>query len=150
MTKNKPCILCNRMTLFPRATENYTRQLHSIENRRQHHLRAVEHFNHICTTSMQQSAMPTSSNSEIHIEYSPAIKEKIAKKKKLRKLWQTNRCPLLKNKLNRAIKTLKNLLEMEKNQEIQEYLSKLSAWNQLLSMESYKKTEVTADTLPAY
>jgi len=69
--------------------------------------------------------MLTSSNSEIHIEYSPAIKEKITGKKKLRKLWQTKRCPILKNKLNRAIKTFKNLLK--KNQEIQEYLSKLSA-----------------------
>jgi len=57
----------------------------------------------------------------------PAIKEKITEKKKLRKLWQTKRCPVLKNKLNRAIKTFKNLLNMKKNQEIQEYLSKLSA-----------------------
>jgi len=35
--------------------------------------------------------------------------------------------PVLKNKLNRAIKTLEILLDMEKNQEIQKYLSKLNA-----------------------
>jgi len=65
---------------------------------------------------------------EIHIESLPAIKENIAEKRKLRKLWlrklYTNRCSVLKNKLNRVIKTLKNLLK--KNQGIQEYLSKLS------------------------
>jgi len=71
--------------------------------------------------------MPISRNSEIYIEYSPAIKEKIVEKRKLRKLWQINRCPVLKNKLNRAIKTLKDLLDIECNQEIQEYLNKLSA-----------------------
>jgi len=50
-----------------------------------------------------------SSNSEIHIECSPAIKEEVAEKRKLRKLRQTNRCPVLKNKLNHAIKALKKL-----------------------------------------
>jgi len=33
----------------------------------------------------------------------------------------------LKNKLNRAIKAFKDLLDMKRNQRIQEYLSKLSA-----------------------
>jgi len=41
-------------------------------------------------------------------------------------LWQTNRCPVLKTKLNKAIKALKNLLETERNQGIQRYLSELS------------------------
>jgi len=47
-------------------------------------------------------------------QYSCAIKDKLAEKRKLHKLWQTNRCPALKIKLNRAIKAFKNLLE--KNQ----------------------------------
>jgi glycerol-3-phosphate dehydrogenase len=64
---------------------------------------------------------------DINIEYSSAIKDKLTEKRKLQKLWQTNKCPVMKNKLNRAIKALKNLLDSEKNQEIQEYLSKLSA-----------------------
>jgi len=66
--------------------------------------------------------VPISNNSEIHIEYLPAIKEKIVEKRKLRKLWQINRCQVLKNKLNH----IKNLLHMDRNQGIQEYLSKLS------------------------
>jgi len=63
---------------------------------------------------------PSSNNSEINIEYSPAIKEKLAEKRKLRKLCQINRYPVLKNELNRAIKALKNLLNVERNQEKQE------------------------------
>jgi len=42
-------------------------------------------------------------------------------------LWQTNRFPVLKTKLNKAIKALKNLLETERNQGIQRYLSELSS-----------------------
>jgi len=41
-------------------------------------------------------------------------------------LWQTNRCPVLKTKLNKTIKALKNLLETERNQGIQRYLSELN------------------------
>jgi len=40
------------------------------------------------------------SNPDINIEYSSAIKQKLVEKSKL---WQTNR--VMKNKLNRAIKT---------------------------------------------
>jgi hypothetical protein len=68
------------------------------------------------------SATLVSSKSDINIEYSSITKEKLAEKKKLRKLWQTNRCPVLKNKLNRAIKVHTNLLDLERNQ----LLSKLS------------------------
>jgi len=46
------------------------------------------------------------------------FKDKLAEKRKLHKLWQINRCPVLKTKLNRAIKAFKNLLETERNQEI--------------------------------
>jgi len=64
-----------------------------------------------CTTAIVAwSATPTNSNSKIDIEYSLAIKEKLAEKRKLRKLWQINKFPILKNKLNRDIKALKNLL----------------------------------------
>jgi thioredoxin-related protein len=46
------------------------------------------------------SATPVSSNSDINIEYLSAIKEKLAEKRKLYMLWQSNRCSFLKNKLN--------------------------------------------------
>jgi len=128
MTKNKPYTLCNAKTEW-----RYFQELQKTTLDNSFLLKtdnditcAVERFNH----AVQQAAWSvtlTNSNSKIHIEYSPAIKQKIAEKMKLRKLWQTNRCPVLKNKLNRAIKTLKNLLDMERNQGIQEYLSKLSA-----------------------
>jgi len=47
-----------------------------------------------------------------------SIEDKLAEKKKVRKLWQNNKCPTLKIKLNRAIKAvIKNLLELERNLE---------------------------------
>jgi len=83
-------------------------------------INAVERFNQ---TEQQAawSATPTSSNFEIHIEYSSAIKEKIAEKRKLRKPWQINRCLILKNKKSNqiiAIKSFKNLLYMDRSQSI--------------------------------
>jgi hypothetical protein len=49
--------------------------------------------------------MPTISNPDINIEYSSAIKEKLAEKTKRHKLWQTNRCPVTKtNEIVKAIK----------------------------------------------
>jgi len=128
MTKGKPCTLCNIKTEWPYFQE----LLEIVQESRRTTLDnsiplkiddditcAAERFNHV----VQQAAWSTtstSSNSEINIEYSPAIKEKLAEKKKP---WQTNKCPVLKNKLNRVIKALRNLLDMEKNQGIQKYLS---------------------------
>jgi len=76
---------------------------------------AIESFNSIRSrlehnTDMQKSV----AHAKTSFVYSSAIKD--SQKKKLRKLWQTNRCPVLKTKLNRVIKTLKNLLETERNQ----------------------------------
>jgi len=65
------------------------------------------------------NAIPVCKSTNTSFEYSSAIKDKLAEKRKLRKLWQTNRCPVLKTKLNKAIKALKNLLETERNQRIQ-------------------------------
>jgi len=77
-------------------------------------INTVQFFNE----TVQQAAWnatPMCSNTEIHMEYSPTIQEEIAEKRKLRKMWQINRCSVLKNKLNHAIKILKNLLFMDKN-----------------------------------
>jgi len=60
--------------------------------------------------------MPNS-NSKINIDYLPVIKEKLTEKRKRRKVWQTNRCPVFKNKLNRAIKAFKNLLDIKRRQD---------------------------------
>jgi len=125
MTKDKSCTLCNTKTRWSYLQRLLRTTLdNSISLKTDDDITgAVERFSHTiqqiaCTTS-------TSSNSEINIEYSSAIKGKLAENRKLCKLWQTNRCPVLKNKLNRTIKALKNLLNMKRNQELQEYLSKL-------------------------
>jgi hypothetical protein len=39
---------------------------------------------------MRSEVQPISSNPDIDIEYSSAIKEKLVEKRELRKLWQTN------------------------------------------------------------
>jgi len=70
---------------------------------------AVENFNH----DVQQAAWnatPICKSTNTSFEYSSAIKDKPAEKRKFRKLWQINKCPFLKTKLNKAIKILKNLL----------------------------------------
>jgi hypothetical protein len=63
MAKGKRCILCNVKTKrpFPEVTEDYSRQLHTTKNR--HYTR-----------------------SDINIEYSSAIKEKLPEKRELRKI----------------------------------------------------------------
>jgi hypothetical protein len=59
------------------------------------------------------------SNPDINTDqYSFEIKDKLAEKGKLCKLWQTNRCPVLKSKLNRAIKTVKNFLDWKETRNI--------------------------------
>jgi len=58
-----------------------------------------------------------------------AIKSKLIEKRKLHKLWQIDIDSAnlaLKTKLNRIIKALRNLLELERNEKIQKYLNKLS------------------------
>jgi len=87
---------------------------------------AIENFNHIISYAPIWSTTPICSSPNISIEYLPAIKHKLAEKRKLHKLWQIDRCPALKTKLNRVIKAFKNLLELERNQGIQRYLSELS------------------------
>jgi hypothetical protein len=46
------------------------------------------------------------------------IKQKIVENRKLRKRWQTTRSPQEKTALNKAVKELKHLLYVEKQQAI--------------------------------
>uniref|UniRef100_A0A6M2DRL9 Putative rna-directed dna polymerase from mobile element jockey n=1 Tax=Xenopsylla cheopis TaxID=163159 RepID=A0A6M2DRL9_XENCH len=55
------------------------------------------------------------------------IKKEIAKKRKLRKIWQITRSPEDKKIFNNACKNLKYLLDNYKNEEIKNYLNNLSA-----------------------
>jgi len=64
---------------------------------------AVENFNHL-VQQIAWHAKPVCKSTDTSFEYSSAIKDKLGKKRKLRTLWQINRCPVLKTKLNKAIK----------------------------------------------
>jgi len=74
------------------------------------------------------------------------IKGKLAERKKLHKLWQINKCPALKIKLNKA---LKNLLKSERNKEIQRYLSELSPTAETILFRK-PETEMPAITITAH
>jgi hypothetical protein len=68
----------NKIALFPEATENYTRQLY-LTKTDDDITCAIESF------AVQQaawSAMPTSNNPDINIEYSCAIQEKLTEKRR--------------------------------------------------------------------
>jgi len=83
-------------------------------------------YNRLLETQHRYAEVQKYRYANTSFEFSSAIKDKLAEKRKLRKLWQINRCPVLKTKLNRAIKVFKNPLETERNQGIQRYLSELS------------------------
>lgn len=54
------------------------------------------------------------------------IRDKLAEKRRLRRIWQSTRAPRDKLKLNRATKEIKKLLMDSKNQSFQEYLEGLT------------------------
>jgi len=82
MAKGKRCILCNVKTKrpFPEVTEDYSRQLHTTKNR--HYTRSLT----MLYNRPPWVQMSTSSISDINIEYSSAIKEKLPEKRELRKI----------------------------------------------------------------
>jgi len=112
MIRGKPT-LCNAKTKWPYFQEQLKTTLDNsisliIDN---DIIGAVESFNY----AVQEATWNTrsiSSNPDMNIEYSSAIKEKLAEKRKLRKLSQINECPVLKNKLNLTILALENLLNL--------------------------------------
>jgi len=53
------------------------------------------------------------------------IKDKIKQKRNLRRIWQRTRRPEDKNKLNRETDELKRTLREDKDNRLQNYLSKL-------------------------
>ncbi len=61
------------------------------------------------------------------ISTSATIQKLITEKRKIRRQWQVSRSPLLKTKLNKAIKELKNALSEERNENLSNYLCELSA-----------------------
>lgn len=86
---------------------------------------AVEHLNE-CIQSAAWKSTPIQYEKEKNGECSSVVKKMIKEKRKLRQQWQRYRLAEDKRKLNKAVKQLKELLLNEKNQSIQEYLSRLS------------------------
>lgn len=87
--------------------------------------RAVEYL----TKKVQEAAWFATPIYEPHQrknEISPSVKEKIAEKRQLRKQWQQARTRKNKYKLNKATKELKDLIQREQNEGIQEYLESLT------------------------
>lgn len=86
---------------------------------------AAENLKDVLSLSAEK-ATPVISSSEKVNKLSHNIQELIQEKRKIRRQWQQIKSPLLKRKLNRAIKTLRFALREEENQSVQNYLSKLS------------------------
>jgi len=92
ITKSKPCTLHNTKTDWSYFQELLTTSPNkSIPLKTENDIiSAVENFNH----EVQQAAwnaIPVCKNTNTSFEYSFTIKDKLAEKRKLRKLWQTNR-----------------------------------------------------------
>uniref|UniRef100_A0ABD2VUC9 DNA-directed DNA polymerase n=1 Tax=Trichogramma kaykai TaxID=54128 RepID=A0ABD2VUC9_9HYME len=84
----------------------------------------VASFNSILQVAVSQA---TSVVTHTHTQgISNVIRAKIKEKRKLRKIWQTSRNPASKRKLNQAISELKEMLQEERNNQIENYLSKLT------------------------
>jgi len=125
ITKGRLCTLHNAKTDWSYFQELLTTFLnYSIPLKTENDIIcAVESFNH----EVQQAAWnatPVCKNTNTSFEYSFAINSQ--KKESSANCGKCNRCPVLKTKLNRTIKALRNLLETERNQVIQRYLSDLS------------------------
>ena len=86
---------------------------------------AIEHFNkHIQDAAWIST--PELDNQDTQINYPIEIKEKLKEKRRLRKIWQRTHYITDKLEYNRAAKMLKNLIWKNKNDTLQDYLSKLS------------------------
>lgn len=119
--KEKSCILCNKRTdweyfrLQVKETLNSTISL-KTENEI---TEAIEHFNQ-CIQQAAWNATPLNSAKDNVIESSISVRIKVAEKRKLRKQWQITRSPELRAKLNKVIKSLRKMLNSERNQGIKE------------------------------
>lgn len=73
------------------------------------------------------SATPDHNSTTVNEKCPLIIKEKIQERRKLRKRWQITRSETDRKNFNNAAKDLKQLLKQIKNNDIQEYLSNLTA-----------------------
>lgn len=88
---------------------------------------AVEHLNQ----TLQDAAWEATPDNEEQgtLDRCPLIiRQKIAEKRRLRRIWQNSRSPRDKTNFNNAAQNLKIFLKQHKNQEIQNYLSCLTPY----------------------
>lgn len=85
---------------------------------------AVEHFNR-CIQSAAWSSTPALRNGDTNKFVPLNIREKLAEKRRLRKVWQQTRHPFDKAALNKATKDLKLLLSSDRNNKMNTYLLNL-------------------------
>lgn len=147
----KPPTLSTRRTNWDHFRELVTNRIRlTIPLKTENDLfNAIEHLNE----SIQQSSWDATPNFQTQQvpEYGPiAIKQKIAEKRRLRRIWQITRNPRNKTKLNQSSRELKSLLTNFKNQGVQEYLTNLTPTEttdeksvERESVESYQKAKRT-------
>lgn len=74
-----------------------------------------------------KKATPSTNNNHRKKGISYSILQLLKEKRNLRRQWQLHRSPILKSKLNKSIKVLKEALIEEREGEVQKYLSELTA-----------------------
>lgn len=88
---------------------------------------AVEHFNQCVQNAAWYSTPPGSGNHPLMQNCSKTIRELVYEKRQARKRWQTTRFHGDKTKLNYLTNKLKNLLTIERNENVQYHLRSLDA-----------------------
>lgn len=89
---------------------------------------AVEHFNYCVQTAAWTATPIFPVKPTSHVNYPIAIKQRLAEKRRLRRIWQNSRNPNDKRNLNRATQQLKRMLQHTKNQWFEEFTSSLSSF----------------------
>lgn len=87
---------------------------------------ATEKLTRLIQTAAWEST-PKSDTEKKTINYPLTIKNKITKKRRLRRKWQISQNPTDKNKYNKAIKELKKLIRTYNNDNLREKLANLTA-----------------------
>lgn len=128
LKRESPPILCNKRTDWARFRYIFNdlitlkvplKTAEDINN-------AVETFNSAVQTSAWRSTPRVTTNTDTHVNYPVYIKQKIAEKRRLRRVWQNSRNQVDKTNLNRATQQLKRMLKEVKNEWFQEFTSNLS------------------------
>lgn len=102
--KQQKCTLHNNGTDWSNFQELLNTNFNkNILKTKENLIYAVEHFNTTIQTAAWEST-PSRDCKDNKLNYSKTILDKIAKKRRIRKLWQLSRYPSTKTRLNRITK----------------------------------------------